>query len=155
MQIFAEKCVFHKKSTFSVSGISFPAPSLKSLRNQCLFRCFGLHFLPFCTFPLKNDFFAPKRFLAQKCIFLRKGAYFFLFSLQNAEERAGPFTPIKHYVFYRYFELFSAKRRKCAEFCVFARNFRFFAHFSAFSLQMEKRKKAFLSKKYLSQNVYI
>ena len=66
--------IFSKKSTFSVPGIPFPARSLKTLRNQCFFRCFGVHFPPFRTFSLNFTFFAPKPFLARKITFLRKSA---------------------------------------------------------------------------------
>ncbi len=50
MLIFVKKCDFFEIINFLVSGIPFPAPSLKSLRNQCFFRCFGLHFPPFRIF---------------------------------------------------------------------------------------------------------
>ena len=108
MQIFAEKCDFFKKINFLVSGISFPAPSLKSLRNQCLFRCFGLHFLPFCIFHSKMFFRAKTVFGAEMHIFAKK-CVIFDFSLQNAKNAQGIYIPINTVSFIGILSSFSRK----------------------------------------------
>ena len=92
----------------------------------------------FCTF-------------SRKIALFRKKSHFSALFAPKRKKRARLPGPIKTNAFYRYFELIFAKRRKCAEFCVFARNFRFFAHFFAFfAPKWKKSQKCVLSEKYLS-----
>ena len=94
--------------------------------------------LKFCTF-------------SRKIALFRKKSHFSALFAPKRKKRARLPGPIKTNAFYRYFELIFAKRRKCAEFCVFARNFRFFAHFFAFfAPKWKKSQKCVLSEKYLS-----
>ena len=92
----------------------------------------------FCTF-------------SRKIALFRKKLNFSAFFAPKRKKRARLPGPIKTNAFYRYFELIFAKRRKCAEFCVFARNFRFSANFFAFFAPKRKEtQKCVLSEKYLS-----
>ena len=79
----------------------------------------------FCTFSRKSALF-------------RKNPHFPALFAPKRKKRARLPGPIKTNAFYRYFELIFAKRRKCAEFCVFVRIFGFLRTFRFFRSKTEK-----------------
>ena len=84
-----KSAILPKKSAFLVPGIPFAAPSRKTLLNQCFFRCFGVHFPPFCVFLLNLRIFSPKSLLAPKVTFGAEKCAFFAFSAPK-RSKTGP-----------------------------------------------------------------